>query len=326
MRKSKKESEQSATAVVESAAVEPTAAQTAAVDNPPEKVPTYEEYQELRHRIRLDVRTRETFQHSRVITDNRLGFKADGKTKQNLSQSNLRMSTGTEHLKAIADLCRNAEDDLEEHLLGLLKKEPVYRVFLVNIRGIGPITAGHIISEFDIFKADTVSKMWQYSGNNPGMVPGKKSVPKGKYKKSMGVKIAEEVTKTGNIRYIVQTDIPIRGDKLTEGFVSPFNQNLRIALNGVMADVFIKSRSPYRKLYDDKKNQLEHSDKLIYHDGKMIPWKDASDGHRHNAAKRYMVKMFLADLYNAWRPCYGLSVRPSYQEEKLGHKHNIAAM
>ena len=38
-------------------------------------------------------------------------------------------------------------------------------------------------------------------------------------------------------------------------------------------------------------------------------------------AIRYMIKQFLADLYNAWRPLEGLEVAPTYAEAKLGIKH-----
>ncbi|NDQ58556.1 MAG: hypothetical protein GZ088_15930 [Acidipila sp.] len=41
-------------------------------------------------------------------------------------------------------------------------------------------------------------------------------------------------------------------------------------------------------------------------------------GHRHAMAMRYMVKMFLIDLYVAWRKIEGLEVRPPYSQDKLG--------
>lgn len=44
-------------------------------------------------------------------------------------------------------------------------------------------------------------------------------------------------------------------------------------------------------------------------------------GHMHNKAMRYMVKMFLRDLWLRWREIEGLPIRPSYQEEYLKHKH-----
>jgi hypothetical protein len=48
---------------------------------------------------------------------------------------------------------------------------------------------------------------------------------------------------------------------------------------------------------------------------------EASKGHRHNAAMRYMIKRFLVDLYKAWRPLEGLPVAPEYGEGKLGIIH-----
>jgi len=43
--------------------------------------------------------------------------------------------------------------------------------------------------------------------------------------------------------------------------------------------------------------------------------------HRMNMALRYMRKMFLIDLYNAWRAIEGLPIEPPYHEEKLGIYH-----
>lgn len=43
--------------------------------------------------------------------------------------------------------------------------------------------------------------------------------------------------------------------------------------------------------------------------------------HRKNMAIRYMVKVFLKDLWVAWRTLEGLPVTPDYAEAKLGLKH-----
>ena len=97
-----------------------------------------------------------------------------------------------------------------------------------------------------------------------------------------------------------------------------FNPFLKTKLVGVLGSSFIK-QSPdkcvYRKIYDDYKHRLEHMD----------AHKEKSKGHRHNMAVRYMVKMFLVDLYNAWRRIEGLPVAPTYSEAKLGKVHKIAA-
>lgn len=51
------------------------------------------------------------------------------------------------------------------------------------------------------------------------------------------------------------------------------------------------------------------------------PWGN-SQAHRHNAAKRYMIKQFLLELHKQWRKLEGLEVRPPYAEEYLGIKHH----
>ena len=97
-----------------------------------------------------------------------------------------------------------------------------------------------------------------------------------------------------------------------------FNPFLKTKLTGVLGASFLK-QSPdkcvYRKIYDDYKHRLEHMD----------AHKEKSKGHRHNMAIRYMIKMFLIDLYNEWRPLEGLPVAPTYTEAKLGKVHNKAA-
>lgn len=112
----------------------------------------------------------------------------------------------------------------------------------------------------------------------------------------------------------------------------------------------------YRKFYDDYKNRKENTkvEKCMGCDGSgkvarvereaeteagvkkprtkkecpnckgtggPAPW-GASQAHRHAAAVRYMVKMFLADLWNHWRAMEKLEIRPPYAEEYLGRTHH----
>lgn len=180
---------------------------------------------------------------------------------------------------------------------------------------------------FDIHVATTVSKMWQYAGMNPGLVCGKKSVTQSKYKPEMGDIVGElPPNKEGEKRFVIKTSEMIRGDKLTPGFLSPYNTELKRHLLGVMAPNFIKSKSEYVIHYYNTKERLSQSERLVDHVKKggkaeQIPWKDVTKGHRSDAAKRKMVKMFLMDLYAFWREFEGLSVRKPYAEEFLGKVH-----
>ena len=253
--------------------------------------------------VRMLVRTREDFQSMRKKMDNRIGRTADGE-QQNVEQRTFRLED-LEMFKKIADDAKEKEVECEKNLKRVLKRFPIWTEYLEGIKGVGTIAAGWIIGEFDIEKATTVSKMWQFAGLNPGLVKGKKRVDH----------------EDGKVEF-VETGEMIRGDKLTPGHVSPFNQNLRTALVGVLADGFIKQQNYYAmEFYYPYKARLEQEENEVLHIGKDVKWKDVSKGHRDRAAKRYMIKMFIKDLYVAWRTLEGLPVRAPYQEEYLGHKH-----
>ena len=91
-----------------------------------------------------------------------------------------------------------------------------------------------------------------------------------------------------------------------------FNPFLKTKLVGVLAGSFLKQTpNQYRTVYDNYKHRIESDSRHV----------DKTLGHRHNMAMRYMVKMFLIDLYKAWRQIEGLPVAPSFHEGKLGHRH-----
>lgn len=54
--------------------------------------------------------------------------------------------------------------------------------------------------------------------------------------------------------------------------------------------------------------------------GGPAPW-GYSAAHRNNAAKRYMIKMFLLEMWKTWRGLEDLPIPPSYSEQYLGMKH-----
>lgn len=254
--------------------------------------------------VRMLVRLREDFQSMRKRMDNRIGRKADG-TQQNLERA-FRVED-YQNFETLADAARTQEKEIEKMLKKALRRFPIYTEWLKDVKGVGTIAAGWIIAEFDIHEATTVSKMWQFCGLNPGMVPGKKRVENA----------------DGSFSY-VPTGQMVRGDKLTPGHVAPFNKRLRTAMVGVMADGFIKAQNDYCMMfYYPYKLRLEQEANTVATDepSKAEAWSEQSKGRRDRAAKRYMVKMFLKDLYANWRKIEGLPVREPYQEQYLGHKH-----
>jgi hypothetical protein len=210
-----------------------------------------------------------------------------------------------------------------------LKLFPVYNNFLKNVKGVGEVMAGWIISEIDIFQASAVSKIWQYAGLNPSLVKGKKRIGVKSYNPEMGEIISETANiATGEVDYIVQTNDLVKGDRPTEGYILPYNKNLRTKLVGILADGFIKSQSSYAlEFYYPYKARLEKEESVFNDYGREKKdsgkkWSEVSKGHRDMAAKRYMIKMFLRDLYVAWREIEGLPIRKPYEEEYLGRRHS----
>jgi len=257
-----------------------------------------------RNRLRAMVRTMYDYQDMRMRTAGRLRLKADdsGQDEENMAEA-----VFSEKDYAIIESVKSDTQAIEKRLAKqiekMVKDEPLWDAFFDAVKGCGPLMSAAIMAEFDIEKATTVSKMWQYAGLNPGMVRGKKRV-QGK----------------GPDFKIVETDTMIRGDRLTAGFVAPFNGWLRTKLVGVLADCMIKAQSSYAlDYYYPYKERLENEENIVA--GGEKKWSEESKGHRANAAKRYMIKMFLKDLYVAWRTVENLPVRAPYQEEYLGHKH-----
>lgn len=190
----------------------------------------------------------------------------------------------------------------------LEKRSPIWP-WLEAQKGCGPTMSGVLISEVDIHRAGTVSALWAYAGLHVDTETGRAPRPK-------------------------------KGERLR------YNAFLRTKLVGVLADCMIKLRSPWREYYDNYKHRLQsrivpcmaclRAAKLRPRDalpadkirpkcsqckGKgEAPWGE-SDGHRNNASKRYMIKMFLQAMWIEWRQAEGLEVNAPYKDVYLGRPH-----
>lgn len=282
-----------------------------------------------RKELRALVRTMYDFQSMRIITANRLRLKKD---ESKMAEDYMDDAEISEKDYNAVDFTYKQSQRVEKRLLKeisrIVKTEPIYNEFLIKVLGCGELMSAAILCEFDIKIATTVSKMWQFAGLNSGLVRGKKIIKVTK-KTDMANLIKEYENKKGEKCAIIQSDEMIRGDKKLAGFVAPYNSWLRTKLIGVLAGGMIKAGGSQNenkinyavKFYYPYKQRLEQEENKVMHIGKETAWKDVSKGHRDSAAKRYMIKMFVKDLYVAWRTIEGLPVRPSYQEEYLGHKH-----
>lgn len=280
-----------------------------------------------RKELRAMVRTMYDYQDMRIRTAGRLRLNADDLLVDETNMDDAEISEKDyETLEYVKISTSKIEKKLEKEIKKIVKSVPVYNEFLLNVRGCAHLMSAACLSELDIYKAENVSKMWQFAGLNSGLVKGKKIV---KIIKSTDTSrlIRSYENKKGEKCGIILTDEMIRGDKLTAGFIAPFNQWLRTKLIGVLAGGMVKAQNGEKgknyaiDFYYPYKHRLEQSENEVMHLGKMTAWKDVSKGHRDSAAKRYMIKMFLKDLYVAWRTLEGLPVREPYQEQYLGHKH-----
>ena len=212
---------------------------------------------------------------------------------------------GDEVISSYTELCLVANYlELEEQekthfrrLGNILKDYPIYNNFLAGVVGVGPAMAGVIISEIDITKAEYPSSVHKYAGLD---VAGD---GQGRSRKKEHLEESQYTDKNGEL----QTKKGIT-----------FNPFLKTKLVGVLGSSFIKQspdKCKYRKVYDDYKHRIENMD----------AHKEKTKGHRHNMAVRYMIKIFLIDLYNEWRSLEGLPVAPTYSESKLGKIHGKAA-
>lgn len=250
---------------------------------------------EQKKKIRELVEVLYDYQAQRIRTANRLGKKKDGEF-QNTDFPNIPI----DEIPELVDILDNATE-LEVRIKKLIEKEikgiPIYEEFLKKVKGCGVIMSAVLIAYIDIEKAVNASKIVQYAGLGGGKVRGKKKDEKGN---------------------IVLTNDLIRGDKPTKGYLLPYNAKLKSKVMGVLATCFIKSKSQYKFYYDDYKNRKSNSSEFVNGTNRM--WKDESKSHIDLASRRYMMIMFLQDLYGRWRELEGLSVRQPYCQEYLGHE------
>lgn len=186
---------------------------------------------------------------------------------------------------------KNLEKETRDYIEVYVKQQSIWNMFLKNIRGIGAILAGGLMSWLDPSKADHVSSFWKYCGLH------------------------------------VENGCAV---KRKHGQKLGFNLKMR-TFCWKIADSFIKQRTPfYREIYDEAKlreaEKLNHpeqnSTNCPYYiecrkriKTKTLPCKK----HIDYRARRKMVKRFLADLWAIWRKIEGLPVTEPYAIAILRH-------
>jgi len=203
----------------------------------------------------------------------------------------------------------------EESYLKMIKSivhtEPFWKYWMKDVKGLGELLALAIFAKIDISKARHPSSLWKYCGVDVA--------PDGK-----GRSRSQEHLVT--VEYLDKETSEI---KSKQGI--SFNPWIKTKLLGVLGSSFLRAGdNKYSKIYYDYRHRLESHPK--YKDGGTAPTKSKNGKqlpspkqHRHAMATRYMIKMFLVDLYSAWREFEGLPVSKPYNESKLGIGHGRAA-
>jgi hypothetical protein len=212
-----------------------------------------------------------------------------------------------------------AEKVVLESILGILQTIPFYTDVLSrkpDYKGLGPQMAAIILSEFDINKAVRPSQFWSFAGLTNSdckrcctchqiisdMKDGKFVHPKNF--KGNKCEFNQQELRFDQVYDSTKAKKPVKGQKI------PYNKWLRTKLIGVLGPSLIKTGSPWAQLYYNKKKYYQDKN-----------W-GTSDGHRHNAAIRFMIKQLLLDIWTKWRTSEGLPVVGSYHKDKLGHVHH----
>ncbi len=138
---------------------------------------------------------------------------------------------------------------------------------MCEVKGISFTLAAKVVSLIDIERANNVSSLWRYAGYS--VVDGKR-------------------------------------ERMHKGEKSHYNRRLKTACFQV-AQSFIISGSPYRRIYDEAKE---------YYVNNRPDW---TKTHRHLAAMGKCVKIFLSHLWIEWRKLEGLPTNQPYVFDQLKH-------
>lgn len=246
------------------------------------------------------------------------------------------------------DMLVKSEAELMKPIKNMVESHPLWTNFLKDVRGCGHLMAAVILSEFEIDKANYVSSFHKYAGlDTVGIVDdqefiedeeGNPTIPNPNYGKI--IRYEGRGRKAAHLETMQYIDK--HGNENTKKGIS-YNPFLKTKLLGVLAPSFIKCReavldadenpvideatgkkvtvpSYYGQVYYDYRNRLDNDRR---HD-------DKKDAHKHAMAMRYMIKMFLKDLFVAW--CLVTDRKPpapyevAYLGEKPHHKVPQALM
>lgn len=183
----------------------------------------------------------------------------------------------------------------------MVEQHPLWDRYLKHVKGCGHISAGFLISHLDVHKARHPSSFWKYSGLD--VVLNQES---GKW----------EGRSQRKAHCIIRKYISREGTEESKLSIT-YNKDVKSKLLFVVGRGLIMSNGPYRKIYDDYRHRLDLRPDL----------ESSSKLHKFNMARRYVVKIFLKDLWVAWRELEGYEWEEDYYTKFIagrGHGQNTS--
>ena len=198
--------------------------------------------------------------------------------------------------------------------------------WLNDAKGCGPAMSGVILSEIqDPAKFDTVSKLWAYCGLHviDGRAARRKRGEKANWNGFLKTKLVGVLGPSFlkcNSPYRTDYYDPYKNRLLNRSCsMTPEDHNKRFSREGLD-----DHGTPAGQMSSDNQDNAashESGDAQSSTAPQKLLANGCTLGHMHNKATRYMVKMFLRDLYVEWRALRGLETRPPYAEEYLEKVH-----
>lgn len=255
-------------------------------------------------------------------------------------------------LKIRGDELQKIEASMDSELLRLLRKTPIWDAWLKKQPGVGPRLGSLLCGEFKIEKADKTSSMWRYAGlgvtidedgvgHADRMKKGDTSENRVKYNQWLKSKMSkvlgdslmkaspffkkprDPVTKRATTDKSKWTPLPpTKWRKFYDNYRNrKLNQVVPVCMRCDGAGECMEEDENDKPEPGKKKRRILVTCRHCEGTGGPVPW-GRSAKHRHQAALRYMCKMFLAEFWEKWREIEGLPCRPSYAEEYLGRFHH----
>ena len=227
-------------------------------------------------------------------------------------------------VKRYQDMFQQIEDDITNDIAVLVQAYPIYD-HVSALKGIGPTLAAKLIALVgDISTFTNVSKLWRFSGYatiaDPKWQPPVHTPrieddsdlctlcgrPEDEHVDSVpaALRDGESFIDYG---HDANFNAPRIAERAVKGEKLHYNKRLKVALY-LVATSFMRSRSPYRAVYDAAREKYDRT---------RPEWTPL---HKHRAALRIMVKVFLTHFWRRWRTLEGLPCRNLYVEEYLGHE------